>query len=125
MVQSVLQLASQFSVSEYLISFFVVSVGTSLPEFVVDLAAVRKGHVELALGDIIGSCLVDATVAIGLGHIFFPQAVSGTLALTTASYAGFASIAVVAIRAVRQKLDRKAGLVFVLIYLASYLLLKA
>ena len=124
-IQSVLQLASQFSLSEYLVSFFVVAIGTSLPEFVVDLAAVRKGHVELALGDIMGSCLVDATLAIGLGHVFFPQAVSGTLALKTGSYAALASIAVVAILAVRQKLDRKAGLVFVLIYLASYLLLKA
>jgi cation:H+ antiporter len=123
-VQSVLRLASVFSLSEYLVSFFVVAIGTSLPEFVVDLAAVRRGHVELALGDIVGSCLVDATVSVGMGHIVFPQAVSGRLALATGSYAAVASIAVVTLLGVRQKLDRKAGLVLILIYLASYLLLE-
>jgi cation:H+ antiporter len=122
-VQSVLQLASWFHVSEFLVSFFVVAIGTSLPEFVVDLAAVRKGQFELAIGDIIGSCLVDATVAVGVGHIFFPQAVSGKLALATGSYAAAAAIVVVVLLAVREKLDRKAGLVFILLYLASYLLL--
>ena len=122
-VQSVLRLASTLRLSEYLVSFFAVAIGTSLPELVVDLAALRKGQIDLALGDIIGSCLVDATVAIGMGHIFFPQAVSGTLAVATGSYAALASIVVLVLLAVRQKLDRKVGVVFILIYLASYLLL--
>ena len=71
-VESVLQIASGFSVSEYLVSFFAVAIGTSLPEFVVDLSAIRKGHVELAIGDIIGSCLVDATAAVGMGPPVLP-----------------------------------------------------
>ena len=46
---------------------FVVAIGTSLPELVVDLTAVRKREYELVIGDIIGSCIVDATISISIG----------------------------------------------------------
>lgn len=41
-IQSVIALSAVFHISEYLISFFVVAIGTSLPELVVDLTAIRK-----------------------------------------------------------------------------------
>ncbi|OGO04729.1 MAG: hypothetical protein A2Y73_07090 [Chloroflexi bacterium RBG_13_56_8] len=122
-IQSVLKLAEAFRVSEYLVSFFAVAIGTSLPEFVVDIAAIRRGQFELAIGDILGSCLVDATVAVGIGHILFPQRVSGELALVTGLYAAFASSVVIIVLAARKKLDRKAGVLFLVVYLLSYALL--
>jgi cation:H+ antiporter len=90
-IQSVLHLAAAFGLSEYLVSFFAVAIGTSLPELVVDLTAARKGHFELAIGDAIGSCLVDATVTVGIGSLFFPQAVAWAPALATGAYAGVAA----------------------------------
>jgi len=59
-IQSVIALSAFFQISEYLISFFVVAIGTSLPEHVVDFAAVRQQQYKLAMGDIIGSCIFDA-----------------------------------------------------------------
>lgn len=53
--------------------FFVVGIGTSLPELVVDITAIRKKHFDLAIGDILGSCLEDATFSIGIGQFLFPQ----------------------------------------------------
>jgi len=43
----------------------IVAIGTSLPELVVDSTAVRKGHYEMALGDLIGSNLVNITLIFG------------------------------------------------------------
>jgi cation:H+ antiporter len=122
-VQSVIQLSAAFHVSEFLISFFVLAIGTSLPELVVDLTAIRKGQFELAIGDAIGSCIVDASVSIGIGQLFFPQIVSGETAMITGLYAIFGSIVVILTLALRKKLDKKAGALFILIYLLSYLLL--
>jgi cation:H+ antiporter len=122
-VQSVIQLSATFHVSEFLISFFVLAIGTSLPELVVDLTAIRKGQFELAIGDAIGSCIVDASVSIGIGQLFFPQIVSGETAMITGLYAIFGSIVVILTLALRKKLDKKAGALFILIYLLSYLLL--
>ncbi len=52
-IESVITLSIAFHIPEYLISFFVLAIGTSLPELVVDLTAVRKKQYELAIGDII------------------------------------------------------------------------
>jgi cation:H+ antiporter len=123
-VQSVITLSANFYVSEYLISFFVVAIGTSLPELVVDLTALRKKQYELAIGDAIGSCLVDASVSVGIGQFFFPQAVSGELARITGLYAIFGSIVVILTLALREKVDKKAGALFIFVYLLSYILMR-
>jgi len=123
-VQSVIVLSAFFHISEYIISFFVVAIGTSLPELVVELIALRRKQYELAIGDALGSCLVDATVSVGIGQLFFPQAVSGELALITGLYAIFGSIVVILTLALRKKADRKAGAVFIFVYLLSYMLLR-
>ena len=122
-IQSVIKLSAVFHISEYIVSFFVVAIGTSLPELVVDLIAIRRKQYELAIGDAIGSCLVDASVSVGIGQFFFPQAVSGNLAVITGLYAIFGSIVVILTLALREKVDRKAGALFILVYLLSYMLL--
>ena len=122
-IQSVIRLSAVFHISEYIISFFVVAIGTSLPELVVDVMALRKKQYELAIGDAIGSCLVDATVSVGIGQVFFPQAVSGGIAMITGLYAIFGSIVVVSTLALREKVDKKAGALFIIVYLLSYTLL--
>ena len=123
-VQSVIKLSAVFQISEYFISFFVVAIGTSLPELVVDLMALRKRQYELAIGDAIGSCLVDASVSVGIGQFFFPQAVSGETAMITGLYTIFGSIIVISTLALREKVDRKAGAIFILVYFLSYILLR-
>ena len=122
-IQSVIALSSVFHISEYIISFFVVAIGTSLPELAVDVMALRKKQFELAIGDAIGSCIVDASVSVGIGQVFFPQAVSGEPALVTGLYAIFGSIVVVLTLALREKIDKKAGALFILVYFLSYTLL--
>ncbi len=123
-VRSVLALSAGVPQLEYFISFFVLAIGTSLPELVVDLSAIRKKQYELAIGDAIGSCIVDASVSIGIGQVFFPQAVSGELALITGLYAIFGSIVVILTLALREKVDKKAGALFIFLYLLSYTLLR-
>jgi cation:H+ antiporter len=122
-VQSVITLSASFNLSEYLISFFVVAIGTSLPELVVTISALRKKQYELSIGNIIGSCLFDASFSIGIGLFFFPQAVSGGLATTTGLYAIFGSIVTILILALRGNVDKKAGAIFIFVYLLSYSLM--
>ncbi len=124
LIQSIISLSSVFGISEFHISFFVAAIGTSLPELAVDLNAIRRREFRLALGDIIGSSLVDGTLSIGIGPLFFPTAISGGPALTTGLYTLAASFIVVATLALRGKVDRKAGLLFIFVYLLSYVLIQ-
>ncbi|MDH5437870.1 MAG: hypothetical protein OEX76_03100 [Candidatus Bathyarchaeota archaeon] len=123
-IQSVITLSAVVDIPEYFVSFFVVAIGTSLPELVVDLAAVRKKQYRLAIGDLMGSCIVDATLSCGIGPLFFPIAVSGELAMITGLYAILASIVVILTLALREKVDKKAGALFILLYLLSYTTLR-
>lgn len=122
-VQSVITLSANLNVPEYFISFFVVAIGTSLPELVVDLTAIRKKQNDLAIGDIIGSCLIDSSFSVGIGSFIFPQAVSGDIANTTGLYTIFASTLVISVLAFRGKVGKKTGALFIIVYFFSYLLL--
>ena len=74
-VESGLNIAIAFGVPPILIGAKVVSIGTSLPELTLDLAAVRRGRVHLAIGDIIGSNLTNLTLVLGLVLLTSPFAV--------------------------------------------------
>ena len=50
----------------------VVALGTSLPELSVDLLAVRRRLLDLALGDIVGSCATNVTLVLGLVLVLTP-----------------------------------------------------
>ncbi|MGD8544717.1 MAG: hypothetical protein PVH12_00960 [Candidatus Bathyarchaeota archaeon] len=122
-VQAVITISEELAISEFFISFFAVGIGTSIPELVVDITAIRRREYELAVGDIIGSCIVDATVSISIGQLLFPTAVfvegyQHTFPLVL--YAMLASTVVVFTLAARKKVDRKAGVLFILLYLASF-----
>lgn len=122
-VQSVIALSTVFSVPEYFVSFFIVAFGTSLPEIVVDLTAIRKRQYEIAIGDAIGSSIIDAGFSIGVGTLFFPGNVTASIAESTGLYALLCSIVVVMILALRQRHDRKSGLLFIMLYALAYLTL--
>ncbi len=62
-----------------LIGAKIVAIGTSLPELTLDLTAVRRGHVHLAIGDILGSNLTNLTLVLGLVLLTSPFAVDITI----------------------------------------------
>ena len=120
-INSVITLSDVLNVPEYLISFFIVAIGTSLPELVVDLTAIRKKQYEIAIGDVIGSSIIDAGLSIGIGPLIFGKiTVSGRLAETTGLYALLCSFLVISILALRKKLDAKAGVLFIVLYCLAY-----
>lgn len=62
-----------------LIGAKIVAIGTSLPELSLDLMAVKRGRVQLALGDIIGSNLTNLTLVLGLVLLTSPFKVDMTI----------------------------------------------
>ncbi len=118
-VQSIIYLSNRFNVNEFVLSFFLLSIGTSLPELAVDITALRKKQYNLAIGDIIGSCIVDSTISIAIGQFLFPQAVSAQLAIPAILYTIFASLIVIIVVSKRRIMDRKSGILLILIYITG------
>ena len=78
-VYSASNIAVALGVPPILIGAKIVAIGTSLPELTLDLAAVRRGRVQLALGDIIGSNLTNLTLVLGLVLLTSPFRVDMTI----------------------------------------------
>lgn len=124
-VTAFIEIAEQLDVPVFLLSFFAASIGTSLPELVVDVAAIRKGERDLAIGDIFGSSLIDATLALGIGPALVPLAVDGGL-MVRSGLAGAVIVALITFGlARRRRHDRVSGFLMLLAYAALYPLLLA
>lgn len=65
-------IASGIGIPKVIIGATIVALGTSLPELMTGLDSVRKGHGELVLGNIIGSCFMNITLILGLALIVAP-----------------------------------------------------
>jgi cation:H+ antiporter len=78
-VYSASNIAVALGVPPILIGAKIVAIGTSLPELTLDLAAVKRGRVQLALGDIIGSNLTNLTLVLGLVLLTSPFKVDMTI----------------------------------------------
>lgn len=72
MVHASAQLAREFGVTERVIGLTILSTGTSLPEVATSLVAVAKGERELAVGNAIGSSLMNLVLVLGLTATFAP-----------------------------------------------------
>ncbi|MDH5448915.1 MAG: hypothetical protein OEY24_08295 [Candidatus Bathyarchaeota archaeon] len=78
-VYSASNIAVALGVPPILIGAKIVAIGTSLPELTIDLAAVKRGRVQLALGGIIGSNLTNLTLVLGLVLLTSPFKVDMTI----------------------------------------------
>ncbi|MFG0589261.1 calcium/sodium antiporter [Acinetobacter sp. YQ_14] len=69
------EIAQAFGVSELIIGLTVVAVGTSLPELASSIAAARKGELDIAIGNVIGSNMFNTLAVVGLAGIIHPTIV--------------------------------------------------
>lgn len=70
LVDSAVNLARDFGVSETVIGLTLVAVGTSLPELATTVMAAIRKHSEVALGNVIGSNLFNLLGIIGVTSLF-------------------------------------------------------
>lgn len=122
-VRALVRVAELAGVPEFAIAFFGASLGTSAPEIAVDVTALMRGSPGIALGDALGSSLVDATLSIGVGPIVAPAEVTPRLAVVGTIYALVAVAAVGTLLAVRRRHDRRSGAVLVGLYALAYVVL--
>ena len=86
-------LSKIFGLSPLLIGLLVVSAGTSAPELVVSLEGAFHGAPDLALGNVIGSNLVNILLILGLGAMMRPIPTSPKIVLRDGGVLVAASVA--------------------------------
>lgn len=124
-VIGLVNLAEIAGVPEYAISFFGASIGTSLPELVFDITAVRRRAWGLAIGDVFGSAFANSTLTLGIGPLVSPTAIDTDLAVRGAIAALLTVALVLVMFWSRRRIDRPVGTLFLLAYVALYPLILA
>jgi cation:H+ antiporter len=117
-VESGSNIARMFDVSEWVIGLVLIALGTSLPELVVSLVAVKKGHADMSVGNIIGSNVANFSMVLGGASLINPLSVTAAGSYDIAIMVG-ASITLFLLLA--NKLYNKAGAIFLLTILALFL----
>jgi cation:H+ antiporter len=71
-VDSASFLAASAGIPKVIVGATVVAFGTSIPELATSLDSVKRGHLDLALGNIVGSCFINVTAILGVTLVASP-----------------------------------------------------
>lgn len=118
-IESGTNIAREFGISEWIIGIFLISLGTSLPELVVSLVAVKKGHAEMSIGNIIGSNVANFSMVLGAASLVNPLTVD--LVATKFDMLIMIGASATLLFILANKLYNKAGAIFLLIILALFI----
>ncbi|MDG0995970.1 MAG: calcium/sodium antiporter [Gammaproteobacteria bacterium] len=66
LVISAVAMAESFNIPDLVIGLSIIAIGTSLPELAASISAARKGHSDLAIGNVIGSNLFNSMAVVGI-----------------------------------------------------------
>lgn len=116
-VDSSTEIARTFGLSENLIGLTIVACGTSLPELVTSIVAAKKGQVDMALGNVIGSNIFNIFLVAGVAAVVSPMAFL-TENIIDLIILIAVSILVWGFAATKKKIGRAEGAFMIIIYIA-------
>lgn len=119
LVDSAVNIAEVFGVSERVIAVTMIAVGTSIPELAASVIAALKKEKAISLGNLIGSNIFNISSVLGITAIIQPIAVKSEEVLTNDIFwmIGFAAIILpLAFLPTSYQLGRKRGIVLVSAY---------
>ena len=118
--------AAAFGMSEMLIGLTVVAVGTSLPELVTSVVAAKKGESDIALGNVIGSCIFNILFILGMSGVVHPLWCGKEAFIDSALLIGVNILMYISC-ITRKKVTRPEGISCIIIYAlyVAYTILRA
>lgn len=116
-VDSASTLAMALGMSETMVGLTIVAVGTSLPELVTSFVAARKGEVDMALGNAIGSNVFNILLVLGIASTISPIGFMMSNAVDIAAVI-VATIVCWAVAAKNKSLGKVMGAIMVVSYFA-------
>ena len=76
-IESVIKLSEILNIGKEIIAMSAIALGTSLPELFVSVTAARKGHAEMAIGNVLGSNIFNTLIVMGIpaliGDLIIPM----------------------------------------------------
>jgi len=105
-------IARSFGVSEEVIGLTLIAFGTSLPELAASVVAARRGHTDVAIGNVIGSNLFNTLGVAGGVAVIVPLHVPAQLVQFDLWIMMAATLVILAYLALGARMARREGLLF-------------
>lgn len=114
-VDNASKIAEIFGMSQNLIGLTIVAVGTSLPEFVTSIMAIKKGENEIAIGNVVGSNIFNILLILGVSSVVNPLMVN-IVGLIDVLFMVASSVLLYLFVRKNKNLNRYQGIAFILLY---------
>lgn len=115
-VDTASRIAIELGMSQTLVGLTIVSIGTSLPELVTSVVAARKNEVDMAVGNAVGSNIFNILMVLGISSAISPVALIRENMIDIVLLMVF-SVMVWIFAGTRKKIERKEGIIMVVVYL--------
>ncbi len=122
-VNAATELAKAFGMSERFIGLTIVAFGTSLPELVTSIAAAVKKKADLAIGNIVGSCIFNILFVIGISALITPVAYQSEFLVDSMLCIGSAVLLLLCVLNKDKKLKRWGGILMLVCYAVDFVYL--
>ena len=116
-VDAATSIATSFGMSANLVGLTIVAVGTSLPEFVTSIVAIKKGETEIAIGNVIGSNIFNILLVLGLAAVINPISMS-MFAFIDIIFMVLITVLLYVFMKKKSSLVKSQGIILVVLYIA-------
>lgn len=112
-----IDLANVLYISPVLVGMFIVGLGTVLPELIFSIKAARHHQDSLALGDILGTVVADATVVVGVVAMICPFEFNRRIVYVTGTFMVLATFLLFYFMKSGKKITKKEAILLFVFYL--------
>jgi cation:H+ antiporter len=114
---SAVNLADSLGVTPILVGVLIVSFGTTLPELFFSVKAIKNRKNALALGDVLGSVLADATIVVGIIAVITPFDFPRTIAYVAGGFMVASSMLLMAFMRSRNRLSFREAFLLIVVWI--------
>ena len=112
--------ADKCGMSSRLIGLTIVAFGTSLPELVTSATAAKRGKVDIAIGNIVGSNILNILFVVGVSALITPVAFAAEFIKDTVVAIAAAVLLFVCVMNKERKLTKIGGVIMLVCYVAYF-----
>ncbi|MBI4146267.1 sodium:calcium antiporter [Candidatus Woesearchaeota archaeon] len=111
-------LAINIGIPAMIIGLVLIALGTTLPEFTFSLQSIRKGHSSLAIGDLLGVVVVDATIITGITALIQPVTLNLFLLSIVGVFTAIAAVFALMFMRTDETINKNEAITLILFYIA-------
>lgn len=121
-VNNAIDIAKILNINEGIIGATIVALGTSLPELMTSIVAIKKKHYDIIIGNVVGSNIINILLILGVSSVLVNIKI-GMFELVSLAIMSIISILFYIFTRKQEKLTRLNGIIFLILYVASTIIL--